>query len=308
MATLLVEDPVFLKHLVPTGHPERPDRLRAITRALADERFAGLVRRQAPLADVSVLATAHLDTYIDEIRNAVPAAGIVQIEADTYISPDSFIVARHAVGAACLAVGEVMAGQAANAFLAIRPPGHHAEADRCMGFCLFNNAVIAAGHAQRHHGASRVAIVDWDVHHGNGTQALVWYDATILYCSTHQMPLYPGTGAPSETGVGNIVNAPLSPGDGGSEFRAAFDGRILPAVDAFAPDLIVISAGFDAHARDPLAELNLTEDDFAWATTAVMALARRHCGGRIVSLLEGGYDLTGLADSVAAHVAALMAT
>jgi acetoin utilization deacetylase AcuC-like enzyme len=306
LATLLVEDPVFLKHLVPAGHPERPDRLRAITKALSEARFADLARRQAPLAEVSVLATVHLEAYIEEIRSAVPSAGIVQIEADTYICPDSFTVARHAVGAACLAVDEIMAGRATNAFLPVRPPGHHAEADRCMGFCLFNNAVIAARHAQLNHGVGRVAIVDWDVHHGNGTQALVWSDATILYCSTHQMPLYPGTGAPSETGVGNIVNAPLSPGDGGHEFRAAFNDRILPAVDAFAPNFIIISAGFDGHARDPLASLNLTEDDFAWATTAVMKLARRHASGRIVSLLEGGYDLTALADSVAAHVAALM--
>lgn len=306
MASLLIEDPIFLQHLVPAGHPERPDRLRAITKALAEERFAGLVRLKAPLADTQVITSAHFQSYIDQIHDAIPPTGIAQIEADTYVSYESFTVARHAVGAACLAVDEVMAGRAANAFLAVRPPGHHAEADRCMGFCLFNNAVIAARHAQQNHGAGRVAIVDWDVHHGNGTQALVWSDQTVLYGSTHQMPLYPGTGAPSETGVGNIVNAPLSAGDGGAEFRAAFEARILPAVDAFAPDLIVISAGFDAHMRDPLAGLNLTEDDFAWATKAVMEIAKRHAEGRIVSLLEGGYDLVGLADSVAAHVAALM--
>ncbi len=306
MTTLLVEDPVFLEHLVPTGHPERPDRLRAITKALSDPRFAGLVRKSAPLAETSTIALVHTDAYIDEIRTAVPAAGIVQIEVDTYVSAKSFTVARHAVGAACLGVDEVMSGRATNAFLPVRPPGHHAEADRCMGFCLFNNAVIATRHAQRHHGAGKVAIVDWDVHHGNGTQDLVETDATVLYCSTHQMPAYPGTGAPSETGLGNIVNAPLSPGDGGSEFRAAFESRVLPAVDTFAPDLVVISAGFDGHMRDPLAELNLTEADFAWATAAVMRIAERHCGGRIVSLLEGGYDLTALAGSVAAHVSELM--
>ncbi len=235
-----------------------------------------------------------------------PPAGIRQIEMDTYVSAESFTVACHAAGAACLGVDEVMSGRVANAFLAVRPPGHHALADRCMGFCLFNNAVIATRYARRQRGAGKVAIVDWDVHHGNGTQDLVETDPTILYCSTHQMPAYPGTGAPSETGVGNIVNVPLSPGDGGSEFRRAFEQKVLPAVDAFAPDLIVISAGFDAHMRDPLAELNLTEADFAWATAAVMGVAERHCSGRIVSLLEGGYDLTGLADSVAAHVAELM--
>jgi acetoin utilization deacetylase AcuC-like enzyme len=306
LPTLLVEDEVFLNHLVPAGHPERPERLRALGKALSAERFRDLVRRRAVPAETDVLTTAHLDTYINEIRAALPETGIVQIEADTYLCPDSFTAAAHAAGAACLAVDEVMAGRVANAFCAIRPPGHHAEADRPMGFCLFNNAVIAARHAQRTHGAGRVAIVDWDVHHGNGTQAIVWSDATILYCSTHQMPFYPGTGAVTETGVGNIVNAPLSAGADGKAFQAAFSGRLLPALERFAADLIVISAGFDAHWRDPLGGLDLKEEDFAWATTALMDVAGRHCGGRIVSLLEGGYDLTGLADSAAAHVAALM--
>jgi acetoin utilization deacetylase AcuC-like enzyme len=222
------------------------------------------------------------------------------------MSPRSFEAASRAAGAACLAVDEVMAGRVANAFCAVRPPGHHAEADRAMGFCLFNNAVIGARHAQRAHGAARVAIVDWDVHHGNGTQAIVWSDPTILYASTHQMPLYPGTGAESETGVGNIFNAPLPPGAGGVEFRDAFNARILPALTAFSPDLIVISAGFDAHWRDPLASLNLTEDDFVWATMALQEIAERTAGSRIVSLLEGGYDLEALGASVAAHVATLM--
>ena len=306
MPTLLVHDPVFLDHAVPQGHPERPDRLRAIERSLSADRFADLVRRGAPLAAPEVLATAHLPAYVDEIRAALPDEGIVQIEADTYICPQSFDVASRAAGAVCLAVDEVMAGRVANAFCALRPPGHHAEADRPMGFCLFNNAVIAARQAQRVHGAGRVAIVDWDVHHGNGTQAIVWDDPTILYCSTHQMPLYPGTGATSETGCGNIVNAPLADGDGGPEFSAAFAERILPAVDAFAPDLIVISAGFDAHWRDPLAGLRLREEDFGKATDELMEAAGRLCGGRIVSVLEGGYDLAALADSVAVHVAALM--
>ena len=307
MSTLLIQDPVFLDHAVPPGHPERPDRLRAIEKALSDERFAGLVRKPAPpAATAEVLATAHAEDYIDEVRAAVPDDGMVQIEADTYLCPKTFDVAARAAGAACLAVNEVMTGAAANAFCAIRPPGHHAEADAPMGFCLFNNAVIAARQAQRVHGAARVAIVDWDVHHGNGTQAIVWSDPSILYCSTHQMPLYPGTGAMSETGCGNIVNAPLAAESGGAEFEQAFADRVLPALHAFAPDLIVISAGFDAHWRDPLANLNLREEDFVRATEELMEAANRHCGGRIVSVLEGGYDLVGLADSVAAHVATLM--
>jgi acetoin utilization deacetylase AcuC-like enzyme len=306
LTTLLVTDPIFLEHLVPDGHPERPDRLRAIAQALSDERFSALERRGAKPVDDAVLATAHDETYVAAVRAAIPQDGEAQLDGDTWVSPRSFEAASNAVGAACVAVDAVMSGEATNAFCAIRPPGHHAEADRAMGFCLFANAVIAARHAQRHHGAERVAILDWDVHHGNGTQALVWFDPSILYGSTHQMPLYPGTGAESETGVGNVFNAPLAPGAGGVEFVEAFSTRLLPATNAFAPDLIIISAGFDAHWRDPLASLNLKEDDFAWATGELVELAGRHCGGRIVSVLEGGYDLRGLADSVAAHVAALM--
>ena len=211
-----------------------------------------------------------------------------------------------AIGAANAAVDDVFSGKADNVFVASRPPGHHAEKTTAMGFCLFNNAAIAARHAQKRHGAERVAIVDWDVHHGNGTQDIFWDDPSVLYCSTHQMPLYPGTGATGETGVGNIVNAPLAPRTGSDVFRDAFLSRVLPALDSFAPDLIIISAGFDAHHRDPLAEINLTEDDFDWATGQLMESASRHANGRLVSLLEGGYDLQGLAFSVAAHVGRLM--
>ena len=306
MTTLLVADDLFLEHITPTGHPERPDRIRAVTRALSAPRFAALRRvGPRPVGD-DVLETAHDPRYVAEVRAAIPEAGLAQLDADTWVSPRSFEVAVNGVGAGLIAVDAVFAGEAANAFCAVRPPGHHAEADRAMGFCLFANAVIAARHAQRAHGAGRVAIVDWDVHHGNGTQAIVWDDPSILYASTHQYPLYPGTGAESETGAGNIVNAPLDPGAGGVEFREAFDYRILPAITAFRPDLIVISAGFDAHWRDPLASLNLHEEDFVWATKRLMEQADRHSGGRVVSLLEGGYDLRGLGDSVAAHVATLM--
>jgi acetoin utilization deacetylase AcuC-like enzyme len=224
------------------------------------------------------------------------------------MSPKSFEVASRAAGGVCLAVDEVIGGAFANAFCAVRPPGHHAERDRAMGFCLFNSAAIGARHAQRKHGVGRVAIVDWDVHHGNGTQAIVWDDPTIFYASTHQMPLYPGTGDPSEKGAGNILNVPLSPGAGSDEFETAFDDVILPALNKFAPELVIISAGFDAHWRDPLASINLREEDFAWATEALMGVADRHAGGRIVSTLEGGYDLQGLAASVAAHVGALLKT
>ncbi len=306
MTTLLVADDLFLEHITPTGHPERPDRIRAIRRALSDERFAGLKRVGPRPVDEAVLVTAHDPRYVATVKAAIPEEGIAQLDADTWVSPRSYEVAVNAVGSAMLAVDAVFRGEAANAFCAVRPPGHHAEADRAMGFCLFANAVIAARHAQSAHGAERVAIVDWDVHHGNGTQAIVWDDPSILYGSTHQMPLYPGTGAASETGAGNIFNAPLPPGADGVEFIEAFEARILPAVAAFKPDLIVISAGFDAHWRDPLASLNLKEDDFAWATERLMDIADRHAGGRIVSLLEGGYDLKGLSDSVAAHVATLM--
>jgi acetoin utilization deacetylase AcuC-like enzyme len=306
LATLLIEDPLFLRHEVPGGHPERPQRVAAITETLGDARFGGLMRKASAAAPVDRVLLAHEGGYVEEVEKALPDEGIVQIEADSYLSPESFNVALHAVGAACAAVDAVIGGEAANAFVAARPPGHHAEADRPMGFCLFNNAAIAARHAQKAHGLGRVAILDWDVHHGNGTQAIVWDDPSILYASTHQMPLYPGTGAASETGAGNIFNAPLSAGDEGDEFQEALNERVFPAIARFAPELIIISAGFDAHWRDPLASVNLREDDFAWATQVVMDLADRHCGGRVVSLLEGGYDLTGLADSVAAHVTTLM--
>ncbi|RWA61107.1 histone deacetylase family protein [Mesorhizobium sp.] len=306
MTTRLYTHPVFLEHLTPPGHPERPDRLRAIERVLDDEAFSALDRVKAPKGDEATILYAHPADFVARVRAAIPASGIVSIDADTSASPKSWEAAVTAIGAANAAIDDVFEGRAANVFVAGRPPGHHAEKTTAMGFCLFNTAAIAARHAQKKHQAERVAIVDWDVHHGNGTQDIFWDDPSVLYCSTHQMPLYPGTGAKSETGAGNIVNAPLAPSTGSETFRDAFLSRVLPSVDAFAPDLIIISAGFDAHHRDPLAEINLTEDDFDWATGQLMDRAGRHSGNRLVSLLEGGYDLQGLAFSVAAHVGRLM--
>jgi acetoin utilization deacetylase AcuC-like enzyme len=307
MTTLYLGHPAALDHQMPLGHPERPDRIRAIERALEHERFAGLVREQAPLGDFDRVALAHPEAYIAQLQSAAPREGMVRIDEDTVMSPGTLEAALRGAGGAVRAVDEVMLGHVANAFVAMRPPGHHAERVRAMGFCFFNNAAIAARHAQQRYGAERVAIMDWDVHHGNGTQDIFWSDPSVLYASTHEMPLYPGTGALSERGEHDtIVNAPLAAGDGGEVFREAFEAAVLPRIDAFQPDLIVISAGFDAHWRDPLASLNLTEADFAWATKRLMDLADRHAGGRVVSLLEGGYDLEGLAKSTAAHVNALM--
>ena len=307
MSTLLITHPACLDHLTPRGHPERPDRLRAVEQALEAEKFQTLARVQAPLAPLEVVALCHPMDYIVAVRDEAPKEGIIHLDADTAMSPGTFEAALRAVGGAVHAVDEVVTKKAANAFVATRPPGHHAETARPMGFCLFDNAAIAARHAQDRHGIGNVAIIDFDVHHGNGSQEIFWSDKTVMYCSTHQMPLFPGTGATGETGEHNtVVNAPLRPGDGPAAFRAAFESRILPRLTDFKPELVIISAGFDAHMRDPLANINLEEPDFVWATQKIMDLADRHAGGRVVSLLEGGYDLQALGNSVAAHVGALM--
>jgi len=307
VTTLLISHPSSLRHVTPPGHPERADRMRAVEQALEDERFALLQRVEAPEGTLAQVELCHPAAYAQAISEASPQEGLVQIDADTIMSPGTLAAVLHGVGGAVHAVDEVMSGRVSNAFSAMRPPGHHAESDKAMGFCFFNNAAIAARHAQKAHGAERVAIVDWDVHHGNGTQEIFWGDASVLYASTHEMPLYPGTGAPSERGEhGTIVNAPLRAGDGTDVFRDAFESAILPRLDDFRPDLVIVSAGFDAHWRDPLANINLKEADFAWATQKLMAIADRHAGGRLVSILEGGYDLEGLSKSTAAHVMALM--
>jgi acetoin utilization deacetylase AcuC-like enzyme len=307
MSTLLISHAACLQHLVPQGHPERPDRLRAVERALEAEKFQALARIEAPMASFETVALCHPMDYVTELRDASPSEGMIHLDGDTAMSPGTFEAALRAAGGAVLAVDEVLAKKATNAFVATRPPGHHAETARPMGFCLFDNAAIAARHAQNHHGVARVAIVDFDVHHGNGSQEIFWADKTVMYCSTHQMPLFPGTGAIGESGEYNtVVNAPLRPGDDGDKFNAAFEDRILPRLNEYRPELLIISAGFDAHYRDPLANLNLTEEDFAWATKKLMDVADACACGRVVSLLEGGYDLQALGNSVAAHVTALM--
>lgn len=281
--------------------------MRAIEQALEAERFQSLAREQAPRAADEIVALAHPMEYVEAIRRASPANGLVRLDADTSMSPGSLEAALRAVGGVTLAVDEVMNRKAANAFVAMRPPGHHTETARPMGFCLFNNAAIAVRYAQKRYEIERAAIVDFDVHHGNGSQDIFWADKTVMYCSTHEMPLYPGTGAISERGEHDtIVNAPLSAGDGGDVFREAFETLILPRLHDFKPDLLIISAGFDAHTRDPLANLNLVEADYAWVTKKLMEIADKSAQGRVVSVLEGGYDLQGLSRSVAAHVAALM--
>lgn len=307
MTVLLLTHRDCLGHEMGEGHPESPDRLRAVLQALEAEEFANLIRDEPAEATHEQLERAHPADYVAAILGVRPTPGeYVALDADTIMCAGSARAALLAAGAAVRAVDEVCGGQVRRAFCATRPPGHHAERRKPMGFCLFANAVIAARHAQAAHRVARVAICDFDVHHGNGSQDCTADDPSILFASSHQMPLYPGTGAAHERGAGNIFNAPLPPGADGAAFREAWSGTLLPAIEAFAPGLIVISAGFDAHARDPLAQLRLTEADFAWLTTELCGLADRFCGGRVVSLLEGGYDLPALAASSAAHVRGLL--
>ncbi len=307
MTTALITHLDCLKHQMQAGHPERPDRLRAVLAALEEEAFQDVRRVDAPLADVAMIARAHPRAHVEEVLSLIPdAQGFYAFDPDTSAGPGSRAAILRAAGAVPQAIDMVMAGDVKNAFCAVRPPGHHAEATRVMGFCFFNNIVIGAHHARAAHGLTRIAVIDFDVHHGNGTQALFWNDKDLFYGSTHQAPFYPGTGDADEVGQGNIVNAPLAAGSGSIAFRTAIETRIVPALDAFAPEFLLISAGFDAHMRDPLGQLDLTDDDFAWVTDQLIAVAGTHCNGRVVSLLEGGYDIDALASASAAHVHSLL--
>ncbi len=307
MTTLLIADSIFQGHAMPAGHPERPERMRAIERALAASEFDGLRREAAITAPLDRATLAHPDEYVRIIAASAPTEGFRFLDGDTSMSPGTLPAVLGAMGSACRAVDEVAQGTVRNAFVASRPPGHHAEKATPMGFCFFNTIAIAARHAQQAHGMKRIAILDWDVHHGNGTQDILWDEKEILFISSHEMPLYPGSGAENETGRhGLIHNVPLVAGTDGAMFRSIYEAKVFPRLEAHKPEMILISAGFDAHRRDPLANLRLEAEDFGWATRRVMEIADRVCGGRIVSLLEGGYDLEGLSTSVAAHVRELM--
>jgi acetoin utilization deacetylase AcuC-like enzyme len=306
MTTLLFSHESSAQHDTGHGHPERPDRIRAVMQALSADGFAELDRREAPAADLADLDRVNPPGYVERLLAAVPSDGLARIDPDTVISPQSGEAALRASGAIIAAIDAVIAGEATNAFCAVRPPGHHAEPGRSMGFCLFNNIAVGALHARAAHGLDKIAVVDFDVHHGNGTQAVFETDPGLLFASSHQYPYYPGTGAASETGLGNVFNVPLDAGAGSAEFRAGFESRILPALAAFRPELILVSAGFDAHAADPLAAIRLDEDDFDWVTRELCAIAGEACDGRLVATLEGGYDLDALVASVSVHVAALM--
>ncbi|MBL0164660.1 MAG: histone deacetylase family protein [Xanthomonadales bacterium] len=305
MALPVYTHAICLDHEPGPGHPESPLRLQAVLRALDDPACAKTERIEAPLASRAQLARVHAAGMIEALFAASPAHGQIFLDADTAMSAHSLTAALRAAGAACAAVDAVFGDSQRRAFCAVRPPGHHATRDTPMGFCLFNNIAVAAAHAFAAHAIERIAIIDFDVHHGNGTADIFANDSRVMYASTHQVPLYPGTGGVSQRGVGNLVHVPLAAGAGSREFREAFVSRILPELDRFAPQLVLVSAGFDAHRLDPLANLNLDAEDYAWVTTELVAIADRHAGGRLVSTLEGGYSLTALHESTIAHINAL---
>ncbi len=307
MTTVVYSHPDCHQHITPPGHPEQVARLEAVDAALAGAAFSELRREKAPLGTARDIERCHPPGYLEQLQAAAPSEGFVSLDADTHMSPGTVGAALRGVGGCVAAVDAVLGGQAGNAFVACRPPGHHAETAKPMGFCLFGNVSVAARHALDGHGLKRVAIIDFDVHHGNGTQDLMWNEARAMFASSHQMPLYPGSGSADEKGAhGTILNVPLKPETGGAEMRRAYDEVILPAVEEFAPELILVSAGFDAHHADPLAQLHWTSDDFAWLAGRICDVADAVCEGRIVSTLEGGYDLDALGESVAAHVRVLM--
>ena len=306
MTTLYYSHPDFLFHETGADHPECADRLRSITTVLDAHEFSSLIRVSAPLGTEQQIRLIHPLFHIEAILAAIPRHGEHYLDHDTVVSPGSEKAAFRAVGAVCDAVDKVLTGQANNAFCAVRPPGHHAEPDLAMGFCLFNNIAIAAEYARSHYHLERIAIVDFDVHHGNGTQAAFYKQPAVLYASSHEMPNYPGSGYPQETGVGNMINVPLAPGDTGIEFKKKYNAIILPALRNFKPQLLLVSAGFDAHKDDPLASIMLVEEDFRWLTQELMGIAERYCEGRMISVLEGGYNLKALVASVAIHVKTLM--
>lgn len=307
MTTALYTHESCLRHDPGRGHPESPDRLKVVLSALEEDSFSALARYEAPRATIEQIARIHPIDHVTQILEGMPEQGYARIDADTVVSPASGEAVLRAAGAVCAAVDNVVAGTVKNAFCAIRPPGHHAEPTIPMGFCVFNSIAVGAAQARSRHGMERIAVVDFDVHHGNGTQAAFQNDPNLFYASTHQSPLYPGTGSPRETGIrNNIVNAPLPPGAGSDLFREAMALRVLPALQRFAPEFLLVSAGFDAHRDDPLAGLRLTDDDYRWVTGELARVADICCGGRIVSALEGGYDLDALARCVSIHVQGLM--
>jgi len=306
LTTWLITHPQCTEHDAGDGHPESAERLQAILRALQHQTFEYVLRETAPRASIEQLEQAHEPGYVRSVLDSVPSEGRHELDSDTRLCPASGEAALRAAGAVCHGVDGVLSGKARRAFCAVRPPGHHAESNRAMGFCFFNNIAVAAGYAVAHYGLQRVAMVDFDVHHGNGTEEISRGRPGLYYFSTHQHPLFPGTGTPTDDVPANIINATLADGDGSEAFRRAFNETILPRLDALEPELILISAGFDAHRADPLATLHLDETDFAWATHELGAVARRHCQGRMVSVLEGGYNTAMVGRCAAAHLEALM--
>lgn len=295
-----------LDHYPGLSHPESPQRLISITKTLSHTNFDMLSRVQSPKAEFDTITLMHDPYYVESIFNSLPISDSKQLDPDTILSPGSGDALLRGVGGICSAVDNVLSGVSNNAFCCMRPPGHHAEYGEAMGFCIFNNIAVAAKYAQKKYGIDKVAVVDFDVHHGNGTQHLFENDPNLFYASTHQFPAYPGTGAISEVGSGNIVNVPLKPGTGSESFREAYTTTILPKLNTFEPELLLVSAGFDAHRKDPLCQLNLNSDDFSWVTKHLIEVADNHCQGMLISTLEGGYDLDALASSVAKHVQELL--